>query len=222
MRLLLVEDHEPLACAVDEQLLADGHAVDRARTIAEAESSLAVVDYALVLLDLLLPDGKGLDLLRRLRRSGDDTPVIVLTALDQISDRIAGLNAGADDYLVKPFDLDELSARVGAVGRRYSGSPNPILSIGELEVDLAARSVLRAGRRVDLTKREWALFETMIKRSGTTIPKGRLEECLYAFGREIESNTVEAHISRLRKKIGQDAIATVRGIGYRLVRPAPP
>lgn len=155
--------------------------------------------------------------LRQQRAAGDVTPVIILTAQDQISDRIAGLNAGADDYLVKPFDLFELSARVAAVARRYSGNPNPQIRLGDLQVDVSARTVQRAGVTVDLTAREWALFEAFVQRPSALLSKSQLEERLYAFGAEIESNTIEVYISRLRKKLGRDLIETVRGMGYRLM-----
>jgi len=172
--------------------------------------------YDLVLLDLMLPDGRGIAFLRALRRRGSVTPVVILTALDQISDRIAGLNAGADDYMTKPFDLSELSARLSAVARRYSGNPNPLVAIGNLEIDLAARTVLCDGRPVDLTGREWALFEAFVQHPGQVLSKGQLEERLYAFGAQVESNTIEVHVSRLRKKLGHAVVETVRGIGYRL------
>jgi two-component system OmpR family response regulator len=215
MRILLVEDDEALAGAVREQIAADGHAVDCARRLGDANDDVRAVAYDLILLDLMLPDGRGLDFLKQLRKAGDATPVIILTARDQISDRIAGLNAGADDYLVKPFDLYELSARVAAVSRRYSGNPNPLLNFGELEIDLAGRSIRRDGRPVTLTAREWALFEALILHPGALLSKSQLEDRLYAFDSEIESNTIEVHVSRLRKKPGQDVIETVRGIGYR-------
>ncbi len=144
------------------------------------------------------------------------TPVIILTALDQISDRIEGLNAGADDYLVKPFDLSELTARIGSVARRYSGNPNPIITHGALEIDLASRSIYRAGKSVQLTAREWALFDALLARPGQLLSKTPLEDKLYAHGTEIESNTIEVHISRLRKKLGPEVIQTERGMGYRL------
>jgi two-component system OmpR family response regulator len=215
MRILLVEDDEALAGAVREQIAADGHAVDCVRRLGDANDDVRAVAYDLILLDLMLPDGRGLDFLKQLRKAGDATPVIILTARDQISDRIAGLNAGADDYLVKPFDLHELSARVAAVSRRYSGNPNPLLNFGELEIDLAGRSVRRDGRPVPLTAREWALFEALIQHPGALLSKSQLEDRLYTFDSEIESNTIEVHVSRLRKKLGQDVIETVRGIGYR-------
>ncbi|MCP2073070.1 UNVERIFIED_ORG: two-component system OmpR family response regulator [Pseudomonas lini] len=219
MRVLLVEDAPRLGEAVREQIADDGHAVDWVQCLAHARNSVRTTPYDLILLDLMLPDGRGLDFLRQQRGAGDATPVIILTAQDQISDRIAGLNAGADDYLVKPFDLFELSARVAAVARRYSGNPNPQIRIGELHIDMSARTVQRAGVSVDLTAREWALFEAFVQRPGALLSKTQLEERLYAFGAEIESNTIEVYISRLRKKLGRDFIETVRGMGYRLISP---
>lgn len=216
MRVLLIEDDTVLGAAVRDQIAADGHSIDWATRLDAASEFLAVAAYDLVLLDLMLPDGRGQPFLRRLRKQGDVTPVIILTALDQISDRIEGLNAGADDYMVKPFDLAELSARVGAVARRYSGNPNPLVTLADLEVDLAARSIHRAGKLVPLTAREWVLFEAFVQRPGQLLSKTQLEERLYSFGSEIESNTIEVHVSRLRKKLGHDRIETVRGLGYRL------
>jgi two-component system OmpR family response regulator len=219
MRILLIEDDAVLGMAVRDQLVADGQSVDLMQRLDDAGAAIRVAVYDLVLLDLMLPDGRGLDFLKARRVAGDVTPVIILTARDQISDRIAGLNAGADDYLVKPFDLFELSARVNAVGRRYSGNPNPLIAIGNLAVDLAARTVRREGRPVALTAREWALFEAFLQRPNVLLSKAQLEERLYSFDAEIESNTIEVHIGRLRKKIGADMIETVRGMGYRLGDP---
>lgn len=218
MRILLVEDAPSLAEAVREQVIDDGHAVDWMQCLKHADASVATTAYGLILLDLMLPDGRGLDFLRRRRKAGDSTPVIILTARDQISDRIEGLNAGADDYLVKPFDLAELSARIAAVARRYSGNPNPLIHIGELEIDLVDHSLRRAGYSVDLTGREWALLEALVQHPGALLSRSQLEDRLYAFGAEIESNTIEVHISRMRKKLGHASIETVRGMGYRLGR----
>lgn len=216
MRLLLIEDEEALGAALRDHLIAAGHAIDWVQTVGDASTAIIGTPYDILLLDLNLPDGHGIDMLRSLRRRGDATPCIILTAQDQITDRIDGLNAGADDYLVKPFDLDEMTARLAAVARRYSGNPNPLIQIGELEIDLAARSVFRAGQTVDLTAREWALLDQFVRRSGATLSKRQLEDALYEFGAEIESNTVEVYVSRLRKKIGGTLIRTLRGVGYRL------
>ncbi|BAQ74012.1 MULTISPECIES: response regulator transcription factor [Pseudomonas] len=217
MRVLLVEDAAGLGDAVREQIADDGHAVDWVQRLEQARASVASTPYDLILLDLMLPDGRGLEFLRQRRGAGDVTPVIILTAQDQISERIAGLNAGADDYLVKPFDLFELSARVAAVARRYSGNPNPQIRLGELQVDLNARTVQRDGSIIDLTAREWAVFEAFVQRPSALLSKSQLEERLYAFGAEIESNTIEVYVSRLRKKLGRELIETVRGMGYRLM-----
>jgi two-component system OmpR family response regulator len=216
MRVLLVEDTAGLGEAVRDQISEDGHAVDWVQSLGFAEASVKTTTYNLILLDLMLPDGHGFDFLKKLRADGDTTPVIILTARDQVSDRIAGLNAGADDYLVKPFDLSELSARVAAVARRYRGNPNPLLRIGDLELDLGGRRISRNGQPVELTAREWALFEGFLQRPGILLSRSQLEDRLYEFGAEIESNTIEVYISRLRKKLGHDAIVTVRGMGYRL------
>jgi two-component system OmpR family response regulator len=216
MRILLIEDDTVLATAVRDQVRDDGYSVDWVTRLDKAREALAVAAYDIVLLDLMLPDGRGVPFLRSLRARGDTTPVIILTALDQVSDRIEGLNAGADDYILKPFDLAELSARIGSVARRYTGNPNPIVELGSLDLDLAARTVRKDGKVVPLTAREWALFEAFVRRPGQLLSKAQLEERLYSFGAEIESNTIEVHVSRLRKKLGHKVIETVRGLGYRL------
>ncbi len=215
MRVLLVEDDAILGKAVRDHIAAS-HSVDWVNRLDAAREHLDSAAYDLILLDLMLPDGLGVGFLRKLRAAGSVTPVIILTALDQISDRIEGLDAGADDYMIKPFDLSELSSRLNAVARRYSGNPNPLIEIGDLRVDLAAKTVKRGGRSVELTGREWALFETFLQRPGVALTKAQLEDRLYAFGAEVESNTIEVHVSRLRKKLGHAVIDTVRGIGYRL------
>lgn len=219
MRILLIEDDTVLGSAVHDQIAGDGQSVDWVQRLDEAGDAMATAVYDLVLLDLMLPDGRGIGFLKRLRAQGDVTPVIILTALDQISDRIIGLNAGADDYLVKPFDLAELSARIGSVARRYAGNPNPIVTHGALDIDLAARSIRRDGRPVQLTAREWALFEAFLSRPGQLLSKAQLEDKLYAFDAEVGSNTIEVHVSRLRKKLGAGLIETERGLGYRLGTP---
>lgn len=216
MRVLLVEDTTGLGEAVRDQIGDDGHAVDWVQTLSAADTSVRGTTYNLILLDLMLPDGHGINFLKRLRGAENPTPVIILTARDQVSDRIAGLNAGADDYLIKPFDLSELSARVAAVARRYRGNPNPLIRVGELNIDLGDHRISRDGEPVELTAREWALFEGFLERPGMLLSRSQLEDRLYQFGAEIESNTIEVYISRLRKKLGPDTIATVRGMGYRL------
>ena len=219
MRILLIEDDSVLGQAVRDQIASDGHSVDWVTRLEAARDSLNAAAYDLVLLDLMLPDGLGVNFLKEIRGRGDVTPVIILTALDQVTDRIEGLNAGADDYVVKPFDLAELSARINSVARRYAGNPNPLTVLGPLEIDLAARVITREGRPVTLTAREWVLLEAFLQRPGQLLSKAQLEERLYNFDQSVESNAIEAHVSRLRKKLGAWVVETERGMGYRLGRP---
>jgi two-component system OmpR family response regulator len=216
LRVLLIEDDLTLGSAVRDHVVSGDHAVDWAKSIDTATSALSTTSYGLILLDLRLPDGSGIALLKDLRARGISTPVIILTAHDQISDRIEGLNSGADDYLVKPFNLGELTARILAVSRRYSGRPSSVVDIDGLKIDAAERRVVADGEVVALSGREWAVLDVLATRPGIVVSKARIEEALYAFGSEIESNTVEVYVSRLRKKLGRDRIATLRGVGYRL------
>lgn len=216
MRILLVEDDGSIGGAVRDHAAADSHAVDWAKTLDDAKELVASMAYDLVLLDLQLPDGNGLDLLSELRRREMETPVIVLTARAQISDRVVGLNAGADDYLVKPFSLEELSARIHAVARRSGQRVQPCIAVGPLRVVPAERTVSSSGRAIDLTAREWAVFDRLLRRRGAVLSKAQIEDALYELGAEVESNTVEVYVSRLRKKLGSDVVSTVRGVGYRI------
>ena len=216
MRVLLIEDDHVLGAAIRDFLLSAGHAVDWMQRIDDARHALAGVPYELVLLDLGLPDGRGLDLLRELRGAGNAVPVIITTAQDQVAVRIEGLNAGADDYLVKPFDLAEMGARIAAVVRRYGGSPIPTLVASGVAVDLAHRRVSVDGKPISLTAREWAVLERLLSRRGAIVTRSEIEDSLYAFGAEIESNAVEVYISRLRKKLGREVVHTSRGLGYQV------
>ncbi|WP_435166328.1 response regulator transcription factor [Falsirhodobacter sp. 1013] len=218
MRVLLIEDDAGLGPAVRDRITGDGHLPDWAEDLATARDLLATMTYDLVLLDMMLPDGHGLDLLRQMRQARNAVPVIILTAMDRITDRIDGLNAGADDYLVKPFDLSELTARIGAVARRYARDPNPHLRVAGLEVDLAGRSVIGPEGAIELSQREWIIFETLVQARGGVVSKARLEDRLYSFDAEVESNTIEVYISRLRKKLGKGSVETLRGLGYRVAR----
>ena len=217
MRILLTEDDAVLGAGVRDYLALTGEAVDWMRTVADAAHALRIVQYDLLLLDLRLPDGSGLNLLRGMRGAGNSAPVIILTAHDQISDRIEGVDSGADDYLVKPFDLGELSSRIAAVVRRLRGNAAATTSVGSLEINMTDRLLREGGRDVELSAREWAVLDTLASRPGAAVSKARLEEALYAFGSEIESNTVEVYVSRLRKKLGRERVQTVRGVGYKLV-----
>lgn len=218
MRILMVEDDVGLAPAVRDQIAADGHLCDWACSLAEARDYLRSVPYDLVLLDMMLPDGLGLTLLKELRRGGSMVPVIVMTAMDRITDRIDGLNAGADDYLVKPVDLFELSARIGAVARRYAGNPNPHLRLAAFEIDLGNRTVRSPEGPVNLSLREWIILEVLLHNRGNVVSKSRLEDRLYSFDADVESNTIEVYVSRLRKKLGRSSVETLRGLGYRVPR----
>lgn len=218
MRILLVEDEEALARAVIEHLEAEAQVVDWFASLEDAVSAARAVAYDMILLDLQLPDGDGLDLLTHLRGRAHRACVIIMTARDKISDRIKGLNAGADDYVIKPFDLDELSARINTVSRRLLADASQLIQVRDLEFDLFEHRSRRAGVDIALTAKEWSLMECLLRRKSGIVPKAVLEEALYAFGKEIESNSIEAHVSRLRAKLGKDVIVTHRGLGYGLAR----
>ncbi|WP_151718424.1 response regulator [Gemmobacter serpentinus] len=216
MRLLAVEDEPDLAEAIAACLRGAGHAVDLALRLEDARAALAGTDYDLVLLDLHLPDGDGLDLLRQLRAAGQRIPVLIVTARDRITERIAGLEAGADDYLVKPYDLDEMHARILAIHRRAAAAAELARRFGRLTILPERRKVLLDDAPVHLTLREWALIERLSRRPDITVTRAQMEDTLYGFGDEVESNAIEAHISRLRSKLGRGAIVTERGFGYRM------
>ena len=217
MRILLVEDDTPLADAVCGYLRAKAFVVDAASSLHAARAALAGARYAAVLLDLHLGDGDGLSLLPTLRGLADRPAVIVLTARDQVSDRIRGLDAGADDYLVKPYDPGELLARLRAIERRRgAGGDTPVLHLGPLEIDLARDLVRRNGAPVTLTAKEWALLRVMASRPDRIHTREVLQDALYGFDSETDSNTLEVFISRLRRKLGREHIQTLRGLGYRL------
>ncbi|MFD1881938.1 response regulator transcription factor [Paracoccus pacificus] len=218
MRLLVVEDEPDLAEAVSAYLGSAGHAVDLAPSLDDAGAAAAATDYDLILLDLQLPDGDGLSLLRELRAQGHRTPVLIITARDRITERIAGLEAGADDYLVKPYDLDEMQARIMAILRRSASGVEVERSFGRLLIRPARRQVLLDGETVHLTLREWALIEKLSRRPDLLVSRAQMEDTLYGFGDEVASNAIEAHISRLRNKLGRGAIVTERGFGYRMGR----
>ena len=215
MRILIVEDEYDLGAAVQERVRQDGHAVDWFMTLEDARAAVATVDYDFMLLDLGLPDGNGRDLLREIRRTSFDTAILITTAEDQISDRIAGLSEGADDYIVKPYDLNELVARIAAVARRYTAPRRKACyRIGEITIDRENRSVSRNGRRLDLTAREWAIMELLSRSPGRIHSRQQIDTALYTLDQDVDSNTVEVFISRLRRKIGNTVIRTIRGRGY--------
>jgi two-component system OmpR family response regulator/two-component system response regulator QseB len=194
------------------------HAVDWVRDGVSAEAALATEDYAAVVLDLGLPRMDGLDLLRRLRNRKKSLPVLILTARDTVEDRIRGLDAGADDYLVKPFDLGELAARLRALLRRAGGHPSPLLTAAGVTLDPATRRVECGGREIDLSAKEYALLHALMQQPGRALSRNQLEQHLYAWGDEIGSNTVEVYIHHLRRKLGAGTIRTLRGVGYAVPR----
>ncbi len=220
MRLLLVEDDPMLGAALKAGLQQDGHAVDWVRGADDADTAWIAAGkaaaYDAVVLDLGLPDGSGIDLLKRARQRRIATPVLIATARDRVADRIVGLDAGADDYMVKPIDLDELAARLRAIERRVVGRSESTIAFGDVTIDPATRSVLRANQPVDLTARELAVLLALAKRPGMTLSRDQLVEALYGWEGSIESNAIDVHIHHLRRKLGADVIETQRGLGWHL------
>jgi len=214
MHLLLVEDDAMLAEAVCDGVRQNGWQVDHAGDAAAARIALVDHSYSAVLLDLGLPGESGLSVLKTLRARFDATPVLILTARGQLSERIQGLDAGADDYLVKPFQFDELWARLRAVVRRSEGSVVPLLSFGEIQLDRAKRSVTRAGVRVILSAQEYRTLLALLQRPGHTVTRSHLEDVVYGSASTVESNTIAVFIHQLRRKLGEDVIRTVHGQGY--------
>jgi two-component system response regulator QseB len=219
MRILLIEDDRMIGESIRAALRQDGSAVDWVRDGRSAESTLGTEQFDLVLLDLGLPQRDGVEILRAMRSRRDQTPVIVLTARDALHDRVNVLDAGADDYLVKPFELEELAARIRAVTRRKAGRAEPAMEIGEVRLDPSMRQVTRAGETVALSGREYAVLEALMMRPGAILSRAQLEDRLYGWGDAIESNAVSVYVHQLRRKLGNDFIRNVRGVGYYVSRP---
>ena len=222
MRILLVEDDTLLGEGIRVGLRQDGYAVDWVTRGEAAEQALATDAFDLVVLDLGLPGRDGLSVLQHLRRGGNDTPVIILTARDTVADRIQGLDGGADDYLIKPFDLDELAARARALIRRSKGRTTPLLQHGSLTLDPASHQVIYKDQPVEMSPREFALLRILMENADKLVSKTRLQETLYGWDQDVESNAVEVHIHHLRKKLDAGLIETVRGVGYRLAKDPKP
>jgi two-component system OmpR family response regulator/two-component system response regulator QseB len=219
MRVLAVEDDEGIAAGLRTHLRQQGHAVDVAGTARAAWAALQAEPFDIVLLDLGLPDGDGAEVLQRLRESRSGlpdarTPVLIMTARDAVSSRIANLDLGADDYVTKPFDPDELAARMRALQRRAEGRARGVIRCGELEIDPAARTVRRGGEPVELSAREFALLSALASARPRVLSREQLEAKLYDWGSALESNAIEVHVHHLRRKLGADAIRTLRGVGY--------
>jgi len=214
MRLLLVEDDAMIGESVRKGLQQDGFAVDWVQDGRAAEIALDTNPYDTLLLDIGLPRKTGLDVLAALRRRGNSIPVLILTARDAVADRVKGLDAGADDYLVKPFDLEELAARVRALLRRKSGRADPVVRVGNLVLNPATHEASLDGEPIVLSAREFALIHALAERPGVVLSRAQLEEKLYGWGHEVESNTVEVYVHSLRRKLGANLIRNVRGVGY--------
>jgi two-component system response regulator QseB len=216
MRLLLVEDDAMIGRSLQRGLRQEGYALDWVRDGQSASAALRTESYALVLLDLGLPRLSGRALLAELRARKDQTPVLIITARDAVADRVEGLDAGADDYLVKPFSFEELGARIRVLLRRRSGTAEPLIRRGDLTLDPATRQVQLAGQEVHLSVREYTLLEVLLRRPGVPLSRSQLEQAIYGWGEEIGSNAIEVHIHALRRKLGAEWIETVRGVGYRI------
>ena len=214
MRLLLVEDERDLRRALARALTDEQFAVDESPDGEDGLFRALEIDYDAIVLDLMLPRVGGIEVLDQIRRAGKKTPVLVLTARDAIDDRVRGLNHGADDYLTKPFAVEELVARLRALIRRASHHPSPAVAIGDLEVDLVARRVRRRGDEVELTGREYSILELLVRQRGTVVPRAVLFDHLYNEDHESMSNAIDVHIASLRRKLGASLIETRRGLGY--------
>ncbi|QBJ31874.1 two-component system response regulator PmrA [Hafnia alvei] len=216
MKILIVEDDELIQQGLAKALANESYACDCAATAAQAKSLVQVGQYSLIILDLGLPDQDGASLLRQWRRSGVDVPVLILTARDAIEDRVGGLDAGADDYLVKPFALVELQARVRALIRRFQGHSDNLLQVENIILNLSTQQVTFEGQQIELTPKEFALLSRLMMRAGQTVNREILQQDLYSWQDDLSSNTLEVHIHNLRRKLGKERIKTVRSVGYRL------
>ncbi len=215
MRILVVEDDILLGDAIQVGMTQAGYAVDWIRDGVQADQALSTEPYAAAILDLGLPGLSGLEILRNQRSRVDlKIPILILTARDTVDDRIKGLDSGADDYLVKPFDMNELAARVRALIRRAGGFASSVISVAGIELDPAAHTVKNRGEGVDLSGREFTVLQALMLNAGKVMTRTQLEDRLYAWGNEVESNTIEVHIHHLRRKLGTDLIKTIRGVGY--------
>ena len=214
MRVLIIEDDKIIGDAILQGLQMEGYAADWVEDKESAETALGMNAYDLITLDIGLPDGSGLDIIKHLRHTNNFIPILILTAYDDIRYKIDGLDAGADDYLIKPFDLNELFARLRALRRRSRGRALPKLSFDDVELDPASKVVIQAGRKVELGPREFSILQTLMEKKGHIISKTQIEDGLYGWDMEIASNTVEVHVHGIRKKLGKDFIKTIRHSGY--------
>lgn len=214
MKVFLVEDDLLIGDGIRKALLQECLSVDWVKSKDDAVLALKTQHYDIIVLDIGLPDGSGLEVLSTLRTAAIKTPVLMLTALNATSDRVRGLDLGADDYLVKPFELEELCARIRALHRRNQGIATPILTIGGITLDPASRSLTKGGNLIDLGAKEFSILQTLFERAGRVVTKSDLEETLYGWGEEVSSNAVEVLVHRIRKKLGMNIVKTIRGVGY--------
>ncbi len=214
MRILLVEDDPQLGDGIRTGLQQAGHATDWLQDGQAALHSLDVENFDMVVLDLGLPRMDGISVLNKIRTAGNDVPVLILTARDTVEDRIKGLDCGADDYLVKPFDLDELCARIRALSRRHNGRSSPLINYRDIVLDPISHSLSKEGKDIILSGREFKILQTLLENTGRVLSRERIEESLFGWDDALESNATEVHIHHLRKKLGKDLIVTIRGVGY--------
>jgi DNA-binding response OmpR family regulator len=214
MKILLVEDDLYLGDGTKKAFLQEGLRVDWVKTEEDAALAINTHVYDVIVLDVGLPDGSGLEFLSKIRSKSNKTPVLVLTALNKTSDRVRGLDLGADDYLVKPFDIEELCARVRALHRRHEGIANPKIEIQNITLDPASHSIFQKGKLIDLGAKEFSILQTLFERADRVVTKAELEETLYGWGEEVSSNAIEVLVHRIRKKLGQAVVKTIRGVGY--------
>jgi two-component system response regulator QseB len=216
MRVLVVEDDRIIGDGIVQALGMEDYAVDWVEDVESAETALDTNEYEMLVLDIGLPDGSGLDVLRGMRLKKNDTPVLILTAYDDTSFKVKGLDSGADDYLIKPFKLEELLARMRALRRRAGGRGNPVLEVEDVVLDPSAQKVSKNGEVINIGPKEFAILHALMEKKGRVLSKAQLEDSLYGWDMEIESNTIEVHIHGLRKKLGKDFIETLRHVGYRI------
>jgi two-component system response regulator QseB len=214
LKLLLVEDDFLIGDGTKKALIHEGFSVDWTENIEDTAIAVKTHKYDLIILDIRLPDGSGLDLLTQLRKDHAQTPVLMLTALNSTADRVRGLDLGADDYLVKPFEITELCARIRALHRRHQGSARPQLIINGITLDPASHTLMKNGELIDLGAKEFSILQILLERAGRVVTKTELEECLYSWGEEVSSNAIEVLVHRIRKKLGAEVVKTIRGVGY--------
>lgn len=216
MRVLVIEDDAIIGDGIVQALELEEYAVDWVQNLAMAKTAVATNDYGLLVLDLGLPDGSGLDLLINIRAKDNDTPVLILTAYDDTAFKVKGLDSGADDYLIKPFKLEELLARLRALRRRAGGRASPLLTVNNVTLDPARQRVTKDGAQINIGPKEFAILHSLMEKPGKVLSKTQLEDSLYGWDMEVESNTIEVHIHGIRKKLGKEFIETLRNVGYRI------